>query len=196
VSPADSSAALGYEPSNGGGEPRIWVEAGGRRRVGALTDAQKRRLVSAVLDVRPEPHARLVLLGMDVEGLRPAARAALRDRIAFLPADGGLISSLNAWENIVLPTGFHRPRRLRGVVGQVAEMLRGLGADPSELLGKLPERMTPYERKLTGYVRIALEKPDLLLEEAQAGADPAEKLPAAYLASCPGGTFVQLETAP
>jgi len=191
VTPADSSAALGYEPSNGQGE-RIWVEPGGRRRVVALTDAQRKRLVSAVLDVRPEPQARLVLLGVDVEGLRPAARAALRERIAFLPADGGLISSLNAWENIVLPTGFHRPQRLRGITEQVAGTLRALGADPSELLDKLPERMTPYERKLTAYVRIALEKPDLVLEEAQGGA-PAEKFAAAYLASCPGGTFVQLE---
>jgi phospholipid/cholesterol/gamma-HCH transport system ATP-binding protein len=166
-----------------------------------LSESQKKRLVSAVLEVRGEPDTRLVLLGVDVEGLRPAGRAALRDRIAFLPADGGLLSSLNAWENIVLPIGFHSPRRLRDVEAEVSGMLASLGADPRELLGKLPERMSLYEKKLTGYVRITLEKPDLMLvEDPQGGLESAEraaaaKFPAAYLQTCPGGTFVQLEVA-
>jgi ABC-type lipoprotein export system ATPase subunit len=159
------------------------------------------RLVSAVLDVTPEPDMRLVLLGVDVDGLRPAGRAALRDRIAFLPADGGLLSNLNAWENIVLPIGFHHPRQLPGIAAQVTGMLEGLGADPRALLPKLPERMTAYEKNLTGYVRIALEKPDLVLaEEPQGTLDSADRaaaarFPAAYLERCPGGTFVQLEAA-
>jgi len=142
-----------------------------------------------------------VLLGVEVEGLGPAGRAALRERVAFLPADGGLLSNLNAWENIVLPTGFHRPRQMRGIEAQVNELLRGFGADPRALLDKLPEKMTPYERKLTGYVRILLEKPDLMLvEDPQAGLEGGEKaaaarFSAAYLESCPGGTFVQLDVA-
>src|SRR5262249_9151747 len=124
-----------------------------------------------------------------------------RERVAFLPADGGLISNLNAWENMVLPTGFHRPGRMHGIEAQVGGVLRGLGADPRELLDKLPEKMTSYERKLTGYVRIWLEKPDLMLvEDTQGGLDAAERaaaarFPAAYLERCPGGTFVQLDAA-
>jgi ABC-type lipoprotein export system ATPase subunit len=158
-------------------------------------------LVNAVLEMRSEPETRLVLLGVDVDGLRPAGRAALRDRIAFLPADGGLLSNLNAWENIVLPIGFHHPEQLPGVTAQVKGMLERLGADPGELLAKLPERMTPYEKKLTGYVRIALENPDLVLaEEPRGRQDSAERaaaarIPADYLGRCPGGTFVQLEVA-
>jgi ABC-type transporter Mla maintaining outer membrane lipid asymmetry ATPase subunit MlaF len=189
VSPGPEGVALGYEPAGGNG-PRLWIPMGGSHRAGNLGDAQKRSLVSAVLEVRPELETRLVLLGVDVDGLRPAARAALRDRIAFLPADGGLLSSLNAWENIVLPAGFHHPRRMRGIAVQVYEVLEGLGADPHSLLGKLPERMSPYEKKLTGYVRIVLEKPDLMLVE-----EPEGGFPAAYLRSCPGGTFVGLDAA-
>jgi predicted ABC-type transport system involved in lysophospholipase L1 biosynthesis ATPase subunit len=200
VSEADSSAAIGYEPLNGGGG-RVWVPLGGARRVAALSEHSRKRLVSAVLDVTPGPGARLVLLGVDVEGLQPAGRAALRDRIAFLPADGGLLSSLNAWENIVLPIGFHSPARLASVESEVTETLVSLGADPGSLLAKLPERMTPYEKNLTGYVRITLEKPDLLLaEEPQGELDSAEraaaaKFPEIYLERCGGGTYVQLESA-
>jgi ABC-type multidrug transport system ATPase subunit len=166
-----------------------------------MSEFQRRRLVSAVLDVRPEPDTRLVLLGVDVDGLRPAGRAALRDRIAYLPADGGLLSNLNAWENIVLPIGFHHPERLSGVSATVNEVLKRLGADPQALLAKLPERMSLYEKKLIGYVRIALENPDLVLaEEPEGGLDSAERaaaarFPAVYLERCAGGTFVQLEVA-
>ena len=202
MSPADSSAALSYEPLNGGGERRIWIERGGSRRVGDLSEVWRKRLVSAVLDVRPEPETRLVLLGVDVETLRPAGRAALRDRIAFLPADGGLLSNLNAWENIVLPIGFHHPRQLRAVEAVINGLLAGLAGDPQALLAKLPERMTPYEKNLTAYVRITLEKPDLVLaEEPQGSLDPAERAAAArfadfYLERCPGGTYVRLESGP
>jgi ABC-type lipoprotein export system ATPase subunit len=166
-----------------------------------MSESQRKRLVSAVLEVRPEPETRLVLLGVDVDGLSPEGRAALRDRIAFLPGDGGLLSNLNAWENIVLPIGFHHPGRLPGVTAEVKGLLEELGADPEDLLAKLPERMTAYEKKLTGYVRIALENPDLVLaEEAQGGLDSSERaaaarFPAVYLKRCPGGTFVQLEVA-
>ncbi len=193
--------ALGYEAPAGRGERRVWIPLGGSHSAGALGESQRKRLVSAILDVRPEPDTRLVLLGVDVDGLRPAGRAALRDRIAFLPADGGLLSSLNAWENIVLPIGFHHPGQLPGVAAQVKGVLEALGADAGDLLAKLPEGMTPYEKKLTGYVRIALENPDLVLaEEPQGGLDSAERaaaarFPAVYLERCPGGTFVQLEVA-
>lgn len=155
--------------------------------------------MSATLDLRPERDARLVLLGVDVEGLSSLERAALRERIAFLPEDGGLLSHLNAWENIVLPIGFHTPHRLREVGAQVRELFDALGADPA-LLAKLPERMSPYEKKLTGYVRIMLGKPDLMLVEEGGDLDPAggagtAEFSTTYLASCPGGTFLRLEVA-
>jgi predicted ABC-type transport system involved in lysophospholipase L1 biosynthesis ATPase subunit len=201
VSASDQGVALGYEPPAGSSERRVWIPSGGSHRSGPLGALQRRQLVSAILDLRPDPDARLVMLGVDVDGLQPTGRAALRDRIAFLPADGGLLSSLNAWENIVLPIGFHRPERLHEVAARVYGMLARLGADPSALLAKLPERMSLYEKNLTGYVRIALERPELLIaEDAQGGLDSveraaAERFPAAYLEDCPGGTFVQLEAA-
>lgn len=198
MSAGGEGIALGYEPS--GGEGRIRIPLGGCHRADAASEAHRKRLISAVLEVRAEPETRLVLLGVEVDGLRPAGREALRSRIAFLPADGGLLSSLNGWENIVLPIGFHRPHGLHQVEARVHDMLTALGADPGALLEKLPERMTQYEKKLTAYVRIALEKPDLVLaEDPQGRTDSAERaaeaqISAAYLEGCPGGTFVLLGT--
>ena len=194
--------ALGYEPPADREDGRIWIPMGGSHRVAALSDTRKASLLRAVLDLKPEPGARLVLLGLEVDALDPAERAALRARVAFLPAGGGLLSNLNAWENIVLPLGFHTPERLRGAAGEVDDLLKGLGADPHGLLAKLPERMSAYEKKLAGYVRILLERPELVLvEDLRGGLDAAERAGMAgffptYQARCPGGTFVQLGGSP
>ena len=194
--------ALGYEPPAGdNGDGRLWIPAGGSHRVVA-DRARTARLLAAILELKPERSARLVALGVEIGELRLAGRTALRARIAVLPAAGGLISHLNAWENIVLPLGFHHPERVRGSAAGVHTLLAGLGAEPRALLAKRPEVMTLYEKKLTGYVRILLEAPDLLLAvDLTGGLDAAERERAmgfagVYHATCPGGTFVQFEDAP
>ncbi|HEY6720093.1 MAG TPA: hypothetical protein VI363_00510 [Burkholderiales bacterium] len=194
--------AFGYEPAEGGEQDRIRIPMGGNHRVGGLNDIQKARLIGAFLELQPERGERLVLLGVEVDGLGAAERAALRARVALLPAAGGLISSLNAWENIVLPLGFHDPKRLPGIAEQVHDLLGRLGAHPGNLLAKLPERMSRFEMKLTGYVRILLENPELvLIEDLFGGLGAGERVdaagfPEAYQTRCPGGTMVQLESGP
>ena len=124
--------------------------------------------------------------------------------MAFLPAAGGLISHLNAWENILLPLGFHQPGRLRGITERVLDLLAGLGTEPRALLGKLPEEMTLYEKKAASCVRIMIEAPELVLAEDLTGGlealdergRAATGFAAAYLATCAGGTFIQLDNAP
>jgi hypothetical protein len=211
--------ALGYEPPAGDdGECRLWIPVGGSHRIVA-DRARTARLLDAVLDirpehrarkprlhaadVRPERRARLVVLEAEVGALDFAERTALRARIAFLPAAGGLISHLNAWENIVLPLGFHSPERLHGIAGCVQDLLAGLGTEPHALLAKLPEEMTLYEKKVAGCVRMMLEAPELVLAEDLTGGleafdergRAAAGFAATYLAACAGGTFIQLENA-
>jgi ABC-type transporter Mla maintaining outer membrane lipid asymmetry ATPase subunit MlaF len=195
-------AALGYESMDAMQEAeRVWIPIGVDHRIEGLSDFRKSRLIAAVLDLKAELGWRLVLLGTEVDELRSAERTALRARVAFLPAGGGLLSSLNGWENIVLPLGIHHPARLRGVAAQIYGFLVELGAQPHALLEKLPERMTAYEKKLTGYVRILLEKPELvLIEDPTGGLAAVERAAAAkfstvYRANCPDGTFVELEGA-
>ena len=196
--------ALGYEPlaEEDRGAGRLWIAVGGSHVVPAVGVAFKSALLSAVLELRPRKDARVVVLGVETDALSPRVRAALRAQIAFLPADGGLISHLNGWENIALPLGFHAPGRLRGLAPEVYAMLEQFGAEPRSLLGRLPEEMTLYEKKLAGYVRMRLGRPRLVLaEDPGAGLGAGERgraaaFAAAYLADCPEGTFVQLADAP
>jgi ABC-type transporter Mla maintaining outer membrane lipid asymmetry ATPase subunit MlaF len=191
------SALLGYVPvADGEGAERIWLEAPGTHSVATV---RKNELVAAVLDLQPRGGARLFVLGTEVGSLDEPQRLALLGKVGFVPANGGLISSLNGWENVTLPVAYHQPRRIPQLFDEVRELLEDLGGVDEDLLRKLPEEMTPYEKRLTAYVRALLEKPALLLvETAAAGLGPTKRRRAArfaeaYHARCPGGTYVQLE---
>jgi len=192
-----TTCVLGYEPVPDEQSPeRVWVETPGAHQVSC---AYKDELLAAVHDLRPRNGARLVLLGNDVAELGEAERTRLLRRVGFVPANGGLQSSLNAWENISLPVAYHAPKKLAGALAAVHELLAELGGVEDHLLAKLPEDMTLYERRLAAYVRALLEKPELLVVESLAGGlGPTKRRRAArfaevYQERCPGGTFVQFE---
>ena len=186
-------------PADSDSDGRIWIPAGVSLRIRIANPAHKVRLLAAIFDMEPDPDLRLVLLGVEVNALSMEERIALRARLAFLAAAGGLLSNLNAWENIILPLGCHHPERLQGIAVEVYALVTELGGAPEMLLGKLPEEMTLLEKKITGFVRILLEAPDLVLVENFApGLDSAERMRIPYFAATyharhPLGTFVQLE---
>jgi ABC-type transporter Mla maintaining outer membrane lipid asymmetry ATPase subunit MlaF len=191
------SCVLGYEPVAGVASPeRVWLEAPGKHQ---LSCAYKIDLLAAMQDLRPRNGARLVLLGIDVGSLGEAERARLLRRVGLVPASGGLLSSLNAWENISLPLAFHAPEKLGATLADVHALLEELGGVDDDVLGKLPEHLTLYERRLAAYLRALLERPDLLVVESlAAGLGPtkrrrAERFAEIYRARCPHGTFVQFE---
>ena len=86
-----------------------------------------------------------------------------------------------------------------GALAEVHALLANLGGVDDDLLGKLPEDMTLYERRLAAYIRALLDKPDLLVVEAlAAGLGPTKRRRTArfaelYQARCPGGTFVHFD---
>jgi ABC-type lipoprotein export system ATPase subunit len=191
------SCVLGYEPVADDEAPeRVWVEAPGEHQ---LSCVYKDELLAALHDLRPRNGARLVLLGVDVRELEEDERQRLLRRIGFVPAAGGLMSNLNAWENISLPVAYHAPRKLAGALADVHALLDELGGVDDNLLAKLPEHMTLYERRLAAYLRSLLEGPELLVaEDLAAGLGPTKRRRAArfaeiYRARCPGGTFVQFD---
>ncbi|HEX9182996.1 MAG TPA: hypothetical protein VF876_07025 [Burkholderiales bacterium] len=193
--------ALGYQPAAGearAGE-RIHVPMGGNHVLPQVGSALKSALLAAVLEFRLRRGAHVVVLGADPEALDDAARAALRAQVAFLPAGGGLLSNLNAWENIALPLAYHAPQRLHGVAARVYALLEPFAASVGTLLARMPEEMTPYEKMLAAYARTVLCTPRLVLAEdlprslGPAERRQAESFAAGYLAQCPEGTFVRLE---
>lgn len=199
-----AGVALGYEPADEEERRagRLWIAAGGSHVVPVSGAAFKAALLAAVLEMRPRKDARVVVLGADIAGLPSGALTRLRAQVGFLPANGGLISHLNGWENIALPLGYHQQAPRRGLASRVYGLLEQFGAEARSLLARMPEDMSAYERKLAGYVRMRLCEPRLVLAEDPGGGLGASErrraagFAAAYLADNPEGTFVQLEDVP
>jgi ABC-type lipoprotein export system ATPase subunit len=188
---------LGYEPvRDEASAGRVWVDTPGSH---CLSCAYKDELLAAMYELTPRSGARLVLLGAEVGSLSDAQRLRLLGRVGFVPANGGLQSSLNAWENISLPVAYHAPQKLGAALAEVHELVEELGGVDEHLLAKLPEDMTLYERRLAAFIRALLDKPELLLaENLAAGLGPTKRRRTArfaevYRARCPGGTYVQFE---
>lgn len=191
------SALLGYEAMAGeDAAERVWVEQPGSHR---CRTGCKDELLAAIGELRPRKGARLVVLGTDVDQLPEAERRTLLGRVGFVAASGGLISSLNAWENISLPIAYHAPKKLPALPARLRELLDELGGVDERMLARLPEDMTLYEKRLAGFVRALLESPELMVvENLAAGLGPTKRRRVARFAEvyhrrCPGGTWVQLE---
>ena len=189
------SAVLSYQPAADDHEA-VRVEAQGTHRIFASC---KDELISAIHQLKAPRGAELVLLGRLVAGLPRTERAALRARVSFVPAAGGLLSNLNGWENISLPVSYHEPARLPALPAEVYSLIDELGGCDHDMLGKLPEHMNLYEKRLAAFIRALLERPELMVaENLAAGLGPtkrrrAARFPEIYHARCPGGTYVQLD---
>lgn len=120
---------------------------------------------------------RIELFGQDPAALSEPARLDLLARVGFVPEDGGLISNLKAWENLILPATYHRgesPAALESRVSALAKRLGVPAASLATLLGKLPDQLTLAERRQVALLRAALMKPSLLVcDFLHAGLDRA-----------------------
>lgn len=90
--------------------------------------------------------------------------------VVVVPHNGGLISNLRVWENIVLPVQYHGIEVAGKLEDNVAQLLVKCGMEDeaalSDLLLKLPDQLSLYEKRLVGFVRAMLMSPELLIYDS------------------------------
>ncbi|HEY6094391.1 MAG TPA: ATP-binding cassette domain-containing protein [Gallionellaceae bacterium] len=105
----------------------------------------------------------VLLQGVPVVAAQPGS-------VGWVPAAGGLISNLKAWENVTLPLWYHGKRRqLSETEAAIAVLLGELGMPQAEwerFMASPAARLSPPERKLAGLMRGLLLEPDLLVVDA------------------------------
>lgn len=87
--------------------------------------------------------------------------------VVIVPHNGGLISNLRVWENIILPVQYHDiqlPGKLEDNVMCLLDQC-GLSEETvvSALMLKLPDQLSLYEKRLVGFVRAMLMGPELII---------------------------------
>jgi phospholipid/cholesterol/gamma-HCH transport system ATP-binding protein len=168
-----------------------------------LVSSRDRRneLVALLTGLAPPASGRLWVLGEDLYGLDEAHRISLFQRVGVVVEDGGLITNLKAWENILLPSMYHHGKTAADVEPQVIALFQELypgEQDLQRLMGKLPDHLTLYEKRLVALVRAFLLDPELMLYDflvAGVDRDSAARLLAAterFHAARPGRVSVYL----
>ena len=119
---------------------------------------------------RPARDAVLAFLaGLDADYSGPCAaplaelRASAKNNVAVAFDDGGLLQSLDAWGNTLLPAAYRATEDTSTAERRARGILAALGRKPEEFVGRPPGSLTLYERRLAGFVKAMLVEPELLV---------------------------------
>jgi ABC-type transporter Mla maintaining outer membrane lipid asymmetry ATPase subunit MlaF len=181
-------------------EVQAAVPKGAVTRLHVPDEDAKAHLVTALLKARCEPGEELELFGESAAELARPRRRQLLARVGTVSPIVGLITNLNAWENISLPAAYHGSPRLEQVVSLTHEVLAAFGADPDHFLARIPDELGMLERKMAAFVRSLVATPELMVFDAlEDGLSSAEcryvaRFEAEYRARAPQGTVLYVDT--
>ena len=163
-------------------------------------DDAKAHFVTALLKARCEAGEELELFGEPAATAAPQRRERLRTRVGAVSPIVGLMSNLNAWENISLPAAYHGAPPLPEVAQLATDVLTKLGTEPDYFFARLPDELGLLERKMASFVRLLVVAPELMVFDAlEDGLSYAEckhvaRFEAEYRARQPNGTVLYVDT--
>jgi phospholipid/cholesterol/gamma-HCH transport system ATP-binding protein len=122
------------------------------------------QLVRLLLGFSRPQEGEVAVLGEEVGSLSEKALLSLRRRVAVVFPNGGLVSNLKVWENLVLPLEYHSACTQPEIRERGEAALRRVG-----YLGKLmelPGHLSLYESRQVGLARAMLGEPSLMVFNA------------------------------
>jgi predicted ABC-type transport system involved in lysophospholipase L1 biosynthesis ATPase subunit len=141
-------------------------ESGGTAKILFDSEDRKNILFGLLAGLQRPEAGRILFFGEDLFAHEENERLALFRRIGVVPAHGGLISNLKAWENLLLPAWYHRGLTAEQAERPVAEIFDQLGPGETGLkqrMGELPGQLSLYERRVVALARAMLMEPDILI---------------------------------
>lgn len=93
-------------------------------------------------------------------------RLSCFQHIGVVPEEGGLISNLKAWENLVLPVWYHRHLGLPEAEQEILKIFSRLDEDEKSLhgwLGSLPDRLALHQKRMVALGRAMLMQPKIMI---------------------------------
>ncbi|HAK89036.1 MAG TPA: hypothetical protein DHV16_04455 [Nitrospiraceae bacterium] len=145
------------------------IQEGSVHKIITNSDYENKRLLNVILGLERPEHGRVFLFDKEVYSLSEEELNRIFVRTGTVLKDGGLISNLKVWENIVLPVWYHSGKKPTDVEEKAVQRLRDAGMDIShleEMMGELPGPLPVHEKRLLGFVRSALMDPDLMIYDS------------------------------
>lgn len=130
---------------------------------------QKKELFGVLTGLRQPRTGNVLLRGAKLHALGEREQLEQYQHIGVVPEDGGLISNLKAWENLVLPVWYHHGQSAREVERDVVKIFGRLGQDEDGLrrwMGQLPGRLTLHEKRSVALTRAMLMQPEIMIYDS------------------------------
>jgi ABC-type transporter Mla maintaining outer membrane lipid asymmetry ATPase subunit MlaF len=195
-----SELAVRYRRKTPRHEVQVTAPKGAVTHVHLPDDDAKAHFVTALLKGRCEPGEELELFGQPAATAPTKKRDKMRSRVGAVSPIVGLMSNLNAWENISLPASYHGAPPLPEVAQLATDVLKSLGTDPDYFFARLPDEMGLLDRKIAAFVRLLVAAPELMVFDAledglsHGECRQAARFEAEYRARQPKGTVLYVDT--
>jgi phospholipid/cholesterol/gamma-HCH transport system ATP-binding protein len=145
------------------------VASGTSAKILSASADQMSELFAVCSGTRRPDTGHVYMMDNDIYALPPDARIPLFRRIGMVPENGGLISNLKTWENLILPAWYHGKKSPADVESEVLVLFREAGFNEEQvqnLMRKRPDELTKYEKRLVAVVRAILMDPDILIYDS------------------------------
>ncbi len=120
----------------------------------------------------------ITLFGRDLRTLARDDRLRALAKIGIIPQDGGLLTGLRVWNNILLPREYlpvRHPEDLDAELQEAVRFCQGACDPVDEWMYQLPDYVSLYHRRLAAFLRLMLRHPDLCIYENLTGNLPARQ---------------------
>jgi phospholipid/cholesterol/gamma-HCH transport system ATP-binding protein len=149
----------------------LFLEAGAGDVCKIIMDSEydKDVFLETVLARREPRSGKVYLFGQDLYSLSGAESVKIFMKVGMVWRDGGVISNLKVWENILLPAWYHRGLGAGDIEDHVIEFFGRMGKDASGLhehMGKLPGTLPEHEKRLVGLARAVFMEPKLMIYDS------------------------------
>ena len=106
---------------------------------------------------------KIFIFGKEVSSFSYGELNTARKRMGIVLNNGGLISNLKVWENIMLPLSYHSSSH-HDMDEKMISILGKIGYDDD--IAVLPGPLPAYKKRLAGFARAMLMEPDLIIYDS------------------------------
>jgi ABC-type lipoprotein export system ATPase subunit len=142
------------------------------------TAEQSADILNCLAGLRAPARGSVQVFGRNLSALPRDERLQALTKVGIIPQDGGLLSGLPVWKNILLPRQFQWKDPPAGIAEEFDEALRFCGAacdSGDEWLRLLPDYLSQYQRRIAAFLRLMLSRPSICIYENLTGNLPGHQ---------------------
>jgi len=128
------------------------------------TEFEKNLLLRIFTGLTRLDSGKIFIFGKEVSFFSYSELNAARKKMGIVLNNGGLISNLKVWENIMLPLSYHSSLSHHDMDEKMISILGKIGYDDD--IAVLPGPLPAYKKRLAGFARAMLMEPDLVIYDS------------------------------